>query len=69
MFHAVPESISLEPGIAFYNVGNFSNFGNQTTTLYNTNSAGAVNNAAGGGTGTFDQGAPRSAEFQLKVNF
>jgi hypothetical protein len=84
----IREGMSLEPSIAFYNVANFSNFGNQTTVLYNTNSVGTVNSAVGGngatgvnnfgvlsskrtvrGSGTFDQGAPRSAEFALKLNF
>ena len=81
------EGMSLEPAIAFYNVGNFSNFGVGTNTLTNTTSAGgATNNGSSSftgandqatlfnrrilrGTGTFDQGAPRTTEFQLKLNF
>ena len=34
------EGLSLEPNIAFYNVGNFSNFSGTTSTLYNTTTAG-----------------------------
>lgn len=81
------EGLSLEPGVAFYNVGNFSNFSNFTGTLQNTTTTGSTfNNNAGfftgansfpvlaakrtlRGAGTFSQGAPRQAEFQLKVNF
>jgi hypothetical protein len=36
------EGLSLEPSIAFYNVGNFANYGNFTTTLLNVNSAGGA---------------------------
>jgi hypothetical protein len=91
------EGLSLEPSIAFYNVGNFSNFGNQSTVLLNgvsaaptgvngLNNPNIINTAATGvtglnnfgtlaatriqrGAGTFDQGAPRSTEFGLKLNF
>lgn len=92
------EGLELVPGIAFYNVGNFSNFGTYTGTLQNTTTAksgagadptGAVNSSSGGngfingvnsfavnstkrtlrGAGTFSQGAPRQAEFSLKLNF
>lgn len=82
------EGLSLEPAIAFYNVGNLSNFSNFTATLQNTTTAGGILNTTGQGyvtgpnsfpvlaakrqlrgAGTFSQGAPRQAEFQLKVNF
>ena len=84
------EGVSLVPSVAFYNVGNFSNFSNVSGVLQNTTTAGgAVNTGAGGygfatgtnsfgiasarrtirGVGTFSQGAPREAEFQLKLNF
>lgn len=91
------EGLSLEPGIAFYNVGNMGNFGTYTGTLQNIDTAksgtnadptGVVNSSNGGqgfingtngivnfskrtlrGAGTFAQGAPRSAEFSLKLNF
>jgi hypothetical protein len=42
------EGLNLEPGIAFYNVGNFSNFGTYTGTLQNTTTAGLVNSGSGG---------------------
>lgn len=81
------EGLSLEPEIAFYNIGNFSNFGTFSGVLNNTTSAGGPINNNGGfytgpndfaslstartyrGSGTFSQGAPRSTEFQLKLNF
>ncbi len=83
------EGMSLEPGIAFYNLGNFSNFSSDTSTLQNTTTAGAVNNTAAGfgnitgvntlttqastrtvrNVGTFAQGAQRTVEYQLKLNF
>ena len=42
------EGMSLEPAIAFYNVGNFSNFANDTSTLQNVVTAGGAAN-----TGTY----------------
>lgn len=81
------EGISIEPSIAFYNVGNFSNFSAFSGTLLNQVSAGGTVNATGGyftspntfaglaarrtlrGAGTYSQGAPRQAEFSLKLNF
>lgn len=71
------EGLSLEPAIAFYNVGNFSNFTPFAGTL--DGGSGSVNgpNTPGElyarrivrGNGTFDQNAPRSTEFQLRLNF
>ena len=77
------EGMSLVPAIAFYNVGNFSNFKNyENGTLANTttgSSSGLLNgpnsfldhdqNRVQRGSGTSDIGGPRSAEFQLKLNF
>ncbi len=86
------EGMSLEPAVAFYNVGNFANFDNAGSVggvLNNTDEAtsvGGINTATGTRTGpntysvqnsnrilrqsgTFAQGAPRTAEFQLKLNF
>ncbi|RXH58366.1 TonB-dependent receptor [Granulicella sibirica] len=88
------EGMSLEPAIAFYNVGNFSNFDpskGPSGTLQNVadggdGNGGTVNTLTGNvnglagpgaieayrvgrGSGTFDQGGPRSTEFQLKLNF
>ena len=77
------EGLSVVPGVVVYNVANMSNFAG-FTGLATTADAGAAaqGNLNGGntqdilnqnriqrGTGTFDQGAPRSTEFQLKVNF
>lgn len=81
------EKSTLEPKVAFYNLGNFANWSGATGTLINTDDAGSdgsgaatyVNGTNGyelknenrtqRGTGTFDQGAPRSIEFQLWLNF
>ena len=76
------EGLSLVPGISFYNVGNFSNFhdyGDGTlANVVNGASSGQLNgpnsfadhsNRLQRGSGTSDIGAPRSAEFQLKLNF
>jgi len=80
------EGLSVTPGVAFYNVFNFSNFSGFTGTLLNVNSAGTTNTVRGyftgpndyqaldanrtqRGSGTFDQGGPRTTEFQLKLNF
>ena len=81
------EGLSLEPAIAFYNVGNFANFNSLPGTLLNTTDAGGTVNTISStisgpntyavqngqrqvrGSGTFSQGAPRVAEFQLKLNF
>jgi hypothetical protein len=79
----VREGVSLVPAIAFYNVGNFSNFKDYINgTLANTTtgvSSGLLNgpNAFNDhdqlrlqrGSGTSDIGGPRSTEFQLKLNF
>ena len=84
----VREGLSLEPAVAFYNIGNFSNFqpfpigatganlltgGSGTFNGPNTPSNGVNANLEGvrtqRGSGTNDQGGPRSIEFQLKLNF
>ncbi|MDQ2832318.1 MAG: carboxypeptidase regulatory-like domain-containing protein [Acidobacteriota bacterium] len=78
----VREGLSIVPGIAFYNVGNFSNFVNYTdgtlANVFNGGSSGQLNgpnsfsdhsNRLQRGSGTSDIGGPRSAEFQLKLNF
>jgi hypothetical protein len=75
------EGLSIVPGIAFYNVFNMSNFnrltgvlqpagGGSDTRLNGTNSYAVEDGLrVQRGSGTFDQGAPRSTEFQLKLNF
>ncbi len=79
----VREGLVLVPGIAFYNVANFSNFADyENGTLANTttgNQSGLLNGPNGfgdhdqkrvqRGSGTSDIGGPRSTEFQLKLNF
>ncbi len=73
------EGVSLVPGVAMYNVANMANFNNLSGALQSTNGS---NTLTGGntpviqngqriqrGAGTFDQGAPRTTEFQLKLNF
>ncbi len=85
--HNLGESVVLEPRIAFYNVGNFSNFGgsagNPSDAPFGgdlgTGGSGSVNGPTDFATvnplrvtrqsGTFDQGAPRTAEFQLRLAF
>lgn len=85
----IREGLSLEPAVAFYNVGNFSDFGHVGGSLTNIDEGGVtagVNTNTGTLTGpntfdvqnanrtlrqsgTFAQGAPRTTEFQLKLNF
>lgn len=77
------EGMSLVPAIAFYNVGNFSNFkdyGNGTLANTTTGSSSGLLNGPNGfadhdinrsqrGSGTSNIGGARSTEFQLKLNF
>ena len=81
----LPEHMSLEPSVAIYNVFNFANYGGPTGTVLTAGDLAASGNTGpvnGDGsinasntvrvsrrTGTFDQGAPRATEFQLKANF
>ncbi len=78
----LPESLSLEPSVSIYNVANFANYAGPSSGAIQTAadvSPGNVNGPSGFAvsntqrvsrkTGTFDQGAPRSTEFQLKLNF
>lgn len=90
-FYRLREGLSLEPAIAFYNVGNFSNYNtlplgntltniddgtvtngaNQNpTTRTGPNTFGVLNGLRNTrGSGTFNQGSPRTTEFQVKLNF
>lgn len=78
----INETARLEPVVAFYNAFNMANYGGPTGLLLNTADAGQDNyingnynfdvknaNRTGRGSGTFDQGGPRSIEFQLKFVF
>jgi Carboxypeptidase regulatory-like domain len=78
----LPEGVSLEPSVAFYNLFNMANYtdiGSTTVGAVGDVAAGEVNGPNDGSvynsarvsrrTGTFDQGAPRATEFQLKLNF
>ena len=78
----INETARLEPVVAFYNAFNLANYGGPTGLLLNTADAGQDNyvngnynfdvknaNRTGRGSGTFDQGGPRSIEFQLKFVF
>ena len=47
----VHEGLALTPKIAFYNVGNLSNFASTTGTLQNTTTAGGTFNSGSGGAG------------------
>jgi hypothetical protein len=76
------EGLQITPGVAMYNVFNMSNFGQFGGTLLNTADAGTPGYLNGPNdqatlnsirttrnSGTFDQGGPRTTEFQLKLNF
>jgi hypothetical protein len=76
------EGLSITPGIALYNIFNMSNHNLQNGTLLNAADAGplgyvnssddpseANNLRVTRNSGTFDQGGPRTTEFQLMVNF
>lgn len=77
------EGLSLEPAIAFYNVGNFANFTPSTTGTLSNTTSGSVSGSPTGpddfaahdqfrvqrGAGALDIGGPRSTEFQLRLNF
>jgi hypothetical protein len=72
------EGLSLTPGVAMYNVFNMSNYNalsgslaGQPGTVNGPNTFAALNssNRITRNSGTFDQGGPRTTEFQLKLNF
>ena len=78
----ISKTAAIEPIIAFYNVGNFANFGRPSGQLQNiadkknTNyvngpwdSSVTDSNRITRGAGTFDQGGPRTIEYQLKFTF
>jgi hypothetical protein len=74
--------VSINPGVAMYNLFNMSNYGNQSGVLLNEADAGPLGYVNGvnseaeqnnlrvtRNSGTFDQGGPRSTEFQLMIKF
>jgi hypothetical protein len=78
--YTIKERVTVQPGIGFFNVFNFPNFdlppnilspyvlgspGSIGATTYNQQS----NVRVGAGTGVYGLGAPRVAEFSLKVSF
>ncbi len=78
--YRIKETVTIEPGIGFFNVFNFANFdlppnvlspyltgapGNIGGTTY----AGTQNVRVGAGTGVYGLGAPRATEFSLKIIF
>ena len=81
------EGLSIEPGVALYNIFNMSNFNALAGQLINvSDNGGAVGSTANflngpnspivhdglrvqRGSGTYDLGAPRTTEFQLRLNF
>ncbi len=76
------EAASLIPSVAFYNVANFANYSGPSGQLLNASDAGISGFVNGPstfadrgqyrterGSGTFNLGGPRTAEFQLKLNF
>ena len=83
IFKMLPDSLSLEPQVNIYNIGNFGNFGSNNGNLTGAGSVingGTAQNSGGllaaeglyrvtRGSGTFNQGGPRTTEFILKLNF
>jgi hypothetical protein len=78
--YKVRERLELQPGVSFYNVGNFVNFDPAKNTLNGVlnGALGSVNGTAGEqpanlrvglGSGVFGLGSPRVVEFNLKLNF
>ena len=77
------EATSIVPVVAFYNVANFANYSGPSGQLLNVaDAAGNTSNLNTAsnfgdrqafktqrGSGTFNQGGPRTLEFQLKLNF
>jgi hypothetical protein len=83
-FHRFREGLVLTPGVNIYNVTNMSNYGSfgglvdandasgSPGTLNGPNTQDILNTARierGSGNGTFDQGGPRTMEFQLRLDF
>jgi hypothetical protein len=78
--YKVKDRVELRPGVSFYNLFNFANFNGPNNPLsgFLDGSSGSVNgtpgrepnaNRLGLGSGVFGLGAPRVAEFTLKLTF
>jgi len=82
--YTIKEKVTIQPGIGFFNVFNFANFDLPPNilvpylTLAGTTSPGSVgqttysqqqNVRVGEGTGVYGLGAPRVAEFSLRITF
>jgi len=75
----IKERFTIEPSVSFFNVFNFANFGPLNGILAGgpgyANGTVAGNdpshnvNRSGLGTGVFALGAPRQAEFGLRIDF
>ncbi|GAA3751396.1 TonB-dependent receptor [Terriglobus aquaticus] len=80
----LPESVSLEPQVNFYNALNLANYGGPSGVLTSVNTGSVTGDVNADvtnaflnknnyrtvrGIGTFSQGAPRTTEFQLRLNF
>jgi len=78
--YRIKETVTLEPGVGFYNILNFATFDLPPSVLSpyltgapgnigGTNYAGTQNARVGAGIGVYGLGAPRVAEYTLKVTF
>lgn len=78
--YTIKERVTIQPGIGFFNVFNFANFDLPPNILSpyltggagnigGTNYLGTQNVRVGAGTGVYGLGAPRVAEFNLKISF
>jgi hypothetical protein len=78
--YRIKETVTIEPGIGFFNVFNFANFDlppnvlspyltGQPGNIGGTNYAATQNVRVGAGTGVYGLGAPRATEFSLKITF
>lgn len=78
--YRIKETVTIEPGIGFFNVFNFANFDlppnvlspyltGQPGNIGGTTYAGTQNVRVGAGTGVYGLGAPRTTEFSLKISF
>jgi hypothetical protein len=78
--YKVKERVQIQPGISFFNIGNFANFDPPKNTLIGVlnGTPGSANGTAGRqpdsfrvglGSGVFGLGSPRVLEFNMKVIF